>query len=175
MGKSTPHRPCPENKKLKGIVADTFAFDVECFRLYFPQANDRMAQASKPDEQVPNLRYCLYNHPNVEHTTKPLGQKMHPSKLPSIKGSKQNKSSLTDDGKLEPYDNANICTEVIDRALRSNDIPSIHHTVGAPMSLLFLFKIDQNMVMSDEMKQTNFNLVMNDPFSTYGPPETWPI
>uniref|UniRef100_A0A915KT80 Uncharacterized protein n=1 Tax=Romanomermis culicivorax TaxID=13658 RepID=A0A915KT80_ROMCU len=31
------------------------------------------------------------------------------------------------------------------------------------------------MVMSDEMKQTNFNLVVNDPFSAYSPPKTWPI
>uniref|UniRef100_A0A915KSU7 Uncharacterized protein n=1 Tax=Romanomermis culicivorax TaxID=13658 RepID=A0A915KSU7_ROMCU len=67
---------CPENKKLKGIVTHVFTLD------------------------VPNLRYCLYNHVNVEHTTKLLGQKIHPSKLPSIKGSKQNVSSLTDDGKL---------------------------------------------------------------------------
>uniref|UniRef100_A0A915K270 Uncharacterized protein n=1 Tax=Romanomermis culicivorax TaxID=13658 RepID=A0A915K270_ROMCU len=91
---------------------------------------------------------------------------MHPSKLPSIKGSKQNTSSLTDDGKLEPYDNANICAEVIDRALRPKDIISIHHAVGAPMLLLFLSRIDQNMVMSDKMKQTNFNLVVNNLFST---------
>uniref|UniRef100_A0A915JCU5 Uncharacterized protein n=1 Tax=Romanomermis culicivorax TaxID=13658 RepID=A0A915JCU5_ROMCU len=100
---------------------------------------------------------------------------MYPSKLPSIKGSKQNTSSLTDDGKLEPYDNANICAEVIDRFLHSNDITSIHHAVSAPMLLLFLSEIDQNMVMSKEMKQTNFNLVVNDPFSTYMPPEIWPI
>uniref|UniRef100_A0A915LCN0 Uncharacterized protein n=1 Tax=Romanomermis culicivorax TaxID=13658 RepID=A0A915LCN0_ROMCU len=31
------------------------------------------------------------------------------------------------------------------------------------------------MVTSDEAKQINFNLVVNDPFTTYGPPETWPI
>uniref|UniRef100_A0A915IEG3 Uncharacterized protein n=1 Tax=Romanomermis culicivorax TaxID=13658 RepID=A0A915IEG3_ROMCU len=43
------------------------------------------------------------------------------------------------------------------------------------MSLLFLSQIDQNMVMSDEVKQTNFNLVVNNPFSMYGPPETWRI
>uniref|UniRef100_A0A915KKY2 Uncharacterized protein n=1 Tax=Romanomermis culicivorax TaxID=13658 RepID=A0A915KKY2_ROMCU len=127
------------------------------------------------DYNVPNLRYCLYNHPNVEHTTKPLGQKMHPSKLPSTKGSKQNTSFLTDDEKLEPYNNTNICAQVINRALRSNDIPSIHHVVGVPMSLIFILEIDQNMVMSDEMKQMNFNLVVNDPFSTYSPPKTWPI
>uniref|UniRef100_A0A915JBU2 Uncharacterized protein n=1 Tax=Romanomermis culicivorax TaxID=13658 RepID=A0A915JBU2_ROMCU len=29
------------------------------------------------------------------------------------------------------------------------------------------------MVMSDEVKQTNFNLVVNNPFPTYGPSETW--
>uniref|UniRef100_A0A915KKK0 Uncharacterized protein n=1 Tax=Romanomermis culicivorax TaxID=13658 RepID=A0A915KKK0_ROMCU len=34
------------------------------------------------------------------------------------------------------------------------------------MSLLFLSEIDQNMVMSGEVKQTNFNLVVNDLFST---------
>uniref|UniRef100_A0A915K0E5 Uncharacterized protein n=1 Tax=Romanomermis culicivorax TaxID=13658 RepID=A0A915K0E5_ROMCU len=90
------------------------------------------------DYKVPNLHYCLYNHTNLEHTTKWLGQKMHPSELPSIKGSKQNTSSLTDDGKLEPYDDAHICPQVIDRALRSNNITSIHHAVGAPMLLLFL-------------------------------------
>uniref|UniRef100_A0A915JWX8 Uncharacterized protein n=1 Tax=Romanomermis culicivorax TaxID=13658 RepID=A0A915JWX8_ROMCU len=121
------------------------------------------------------MRYCLYNYVNVEHTTKLLGQKMHPSKLPSIKGSKQNTSSLTDDGKIKPYDDAAICAGVIDRAVRSNDITSIHHAVRAPMSLLFLSKIDQNMVMSDKVKQTNFCLVVNNPFSTYSPPETWPI
>uniref|UniRef100_A0A915KZQ9 Uncharacterized protein n=1 Tax=Romanomermis culicivorax TaxID=13658 RepID=A0A915KZQ9_ROMCU len=47
---------------------------------------------------------------------------MHPSKLRTIKGSKQNTSSLTDDGKIEPYDDAAICARVIDRALGSNDI-----------------------------------------------------
>uniref|UniRef100_A0A915J4E1 Uncharacterized protein n=1 Tax=Romanomermis culicivorax TaxID=13658 RepID=A0A915J4E1_ROMCU len=31
---------CPENKKLKGIVANAFKLDEERFRLYFPQAND---------------------------------------------------------------------------------------------------------------------------------------
>uniref|UniRef100_A0A915KLB0 Uncharacterized protein n=1 Tax=Romanomermis culicivorax TaxID=13658 RepID=A0A915KLB0_ROMCU len=31
------------------------------------------------------------------------------------------------------------------------------------------------MVMSDEVKQTNFNLVVKDLFTTYGPPQTWPI
>uniref|UniRef100_A0A915LBZ3 Uncharacterized protein n=1 Tax=Romanomermis culicivorax TaxID=13658 RepID=A0A915LBZ3_ROMCU len=127
------------------------------------------------DYKVPNLHYCSYNHANVEHTTKSLGQKMHSSKLPSIKGSKQNTSSSTNNGKLEPYDDAHICAQVIDRALRSNNITSIHHAVGAPMSLLFLSEIYQNMVMSDEMKQTNFNLVINNPFSRYSPPETWPI
>uniref|UniRef100_A0A915HKT7 Uncharacterized protein n=1 Tax=Romanomermis culicivorax TaxID=13658 RepID=A0A915HKT7_ROMCU len=35
--------------------------------------------------------------------------------------------------------------------------------------------MDQNMVMRDEMKQTNFNLVVNNPFSTYPSPKTWPI
>uniref|UniRef100_A0A915I7Q6 Uncharacterized protein n=1 Tax=Romanomermis culicivorax TaxID=13658 RepID=A0A915I7Q6_ROMCU len=100
---------------------------------------------------------------------------MHPSKLPSIKGSKQNMSSLTDDGKVEPYDDAPVCARVIDRALRTNDITSIYHAVRAPMSLLFLSEIDQNMVMSDEVKRMNFNLVVNDLFTTYGPPETWPI
>uniref|UniRef100_A0A915J425 Uncharacterized protein n=1 Tax=Romanomermis culicivorax TaxID=13658 RepID=A0A915J425_ROMCU len=100
---------------------------------------------------------------------------MHPWKLPRIKGSKQNKSSSTDDGKIELYDDAAICGRVIDRALRSNDITSIHHALGPPMSLLFLSEIDQNMVMSDKAKQMNFNLIVNDPFSMYGPPETWPI
>uniref|UniRef100_A0A915I8H7 Uncharacterized protein n=1 Tax=Romanomermis culicivorax TaxID=13658 RepID=A0A915I8H7_ROMCU len=71
---------------------------------------------------------------------------MHPLKLPSIKGSKQNTSSLTEDGKIELYDDAAICARVIDRALGSNDITSIHHAVGSLMSLLFLYEIDQNMV-----------------------------
>uniref|UniRef100_A0A915L0I5 Uncharacterized protein n=1 Tax=Romanomermis culicivorax TaxID=13658 RepID=A0A915L0I5_ROMCU len=38
------------------------------------------------DYKVPNMRYCLYNYANVEHSTKSLGQKMHPSKLLSIRG-----------------------------------------------------------------------------------------
>uniref|UniRef100_A0A915L587 Uncharacterized protein n=1 Tax=Romanomermis culicivorax TaxID=13658 RepID=A0A915L587_ROMCU len=142
-----------------------------------PTLSKSMLHAIMRDEiyKVLNLRYCLYNQANVEHTTKLLGQKMHPSKLPSIKGSKQNTSSLTEDGKLEPYDNTHICAQVIDTALRSNDVTSIHHAVGAPMWLLFLSELDQNMVMSDEMKQTNFNLVVNDLFSMYRPPETWLI
>uniref|UniRef100_A0A915HU57 Uncharacterized protein n=1 Tax=Romanomermis culicivorax TaxID=13658 RepID=A0A915HU57_ROMCU len=31
------------------------------------------------------------------------------------------------------------------------------------------------MVMSDELRPTNFNLIITNPFTTYGPPETWPI
>uniref|UniRef100_A0A915HMF7 Uncharacterized protein n=1 Tax=Romanomermis culicivorax TaxID=13658 RepID=A0A915HMF7_ROMCU len=68
-------------------------------------------------------------------------------------------SSLTIDKKLNQYDNATICAEVIDRAPCSNDITSTYH----------------NVVMSDDMKHTNFNLVVNDPFSIYDPPKTWPI
>uniref|UniRef100_A0A915K9V1 Uncharacterized protein n=1 Tax=Romanomermis culicivorax TaxID=13658 RepID=A0A915K9V1_ROMCU len=56
--------------------------------------------------------FCLCNHANVEHSTKALGQKMHPAKLPSIKGSKQNTSSVTDDKKTEPYDNVALCAEM---------------------------------------------------------------
>uniref|UniRef100_A0A915HJ81 Uncharacterized protein n=1 Tax=Romanomermis culicivorax TaxID=13658 RepID=A0A915HJ81_ROMCU len=55
--------------------------------------------------------FCLCNHANVEHSTKALGQKMHLAKLPSIKGSKQNTSSMTDDKKTEPYDNIALCAE----------------------------------------------------------------
>uniref|UniRef100_A0A915KXS9 Uncharacterized protein n=1 Tax=Romanomermis culicivorax TaxID=13658 RepID=A0A915KXS9_ROMCU len=91
------------------------------------------------------------------------------------KSIKQNTSSLTDDGKIEPYDDAAICARVIGRALHSNDITSIHHAVCPHMSLLFLSEIDQNMVMSDKAKQTNYNLVVNDRFSTYDHPETWPM
>uniref|UniRef100_A0A915HVS7 Uncharacterized protein n=1 Tax=Romanomermis culicivorax TaxID=13658 RepID=A0A915HVS7_ROMCU len=61
------------------------------------------------DYKVSNMRYCLYNHVNVEHSAKSLGLKMHPTKLPSIRGGKQNTSSLTNDGKVEPYDDAAIC------------------------------------------------------------------
>uniref|UniRef100_A0A915IBH1 Uncharacterized protein n=1 Tax=Romanomermis culicivorax TaxID=13658 RepID=A0A915IBH1_ROMCU len=82
---------------------------------------------------------------------------------------------MTDNKKIEQYDNVILCADVIDRALCSNDVSSIHHAVGAPMSLLFLLEIDQNMVMSDDLNQTNFNLVVTDPFTTYGSPETWPI
>uniref|UniRef100_A0A915KZH5 Uncharacterized protein n=1 Tax=Romanomermis culicivorax TaxID=13658 RepID=A0A915KZH5_ROMCU len=62
------------------------------------------------------MRYCLYNHVNVDHSTKSLGLKWHPSKLPTIKGSKQNTSSSTDNRKIEPYNDAAICARVIDRA-----------------------------------------------------------
>uniref|UniRef100_A0A915HTK5 Uncharacterized protein n=1 Tax=Romanomermis culicivorax TaxID=13658 RepID=A0A915HTK5_ROMCU len=100
---------------------------------------------------------------------------MHPAKLPMIKGGKQNTSLMTNEEKIEPYDNIALCAEVIDRALGSNNITSIHHTVGALMSLLFLSEIHQNMVMSDELRQTNFNLIINDLFMTYSLPETWLI
>uniref|UniRef100_A0A915KSH3 Uncharacterized protein n=1 Tax=Romanomermis culicivorax TaxID=13658 RepID=A0A915KSH3_ROMCU len=127
------------------------------------------------DYKVSNMCFCLYNHPNLEHSTKALGQKMHLAKLPSSKGNKQNTSSLTNDKKTEPYDNIALCAEVINRALCSNDITSTHHAVGAPMLLLFLLEIDQDMVMSDELKQTKFNLIVSNPFTTYGPPKNWPI
>uniref|UniRef100_A0A915KXJ5 Uncharacterized protein n=1 Tax=Romanomermis culicivorax TaxID=13658 RepID=A0A915KXJ5_ROMCU len=127
------------------------------------------------DYAVPNMHSCLYNHANVEHFTKVLGQKLHPAKLLMIKGSKHNTSLMTDEEKIEPYDNLNLCAEVIDRALCSNNIPSIHHKVSALMSVLFLSDIDRNMVMNDELKQTNLNLIVNDPFTIYGPPETWLI
>uniref|UniRef100_A0A915KNC9 3'-5' exonuclease domain-containing protein n=1 Tax=Romanomermis culicivorax TaxID=13658 RepID=A0A915KNC9_ROMCU len=48
---------CLEYKKLKGIVADPFALDIEHFTLYSPQGNDRIAQAGKPNEQV--LTYSI--------------------------------------------------------------------------------------------------------------------
>uniref|UniRef100_A0A915HWJ2 Uncharacterized protein n=1 Tax=Romanomermis culicivorax TaxID=13658 RepID=A0A915HWJ2_ROMCU len=127
------------------------------------------------DYRVSNMHFCLYNHANVEHSTEALGQKMHPAKLPMIKGSKQNMSSMTDDEKTEPYSNIALCADVIDRALCTNNIMSIHHTIGALMLLLFLSEIDQNMVMSDELKQTNFNLIITDPFKTDSPPKTWLI
>uniref|UniRef100_A0A915KNA6 Uncharacterized protein n=1 Tax=Romanomermis culicivorax TaxID=13658 RepID=A0A915KNA6_ROMCU len=100
---------------------------------------------------------------------------MHPPKLPTRKGGKQNTSLMTQEEKTKQYDNVALCAEVIDRALCSNNITSIHHTVGAQMSLLFLSEIDQNMVMSDELRLTNFNLTVNDLLTTYSSPETWGI
>uniref|UniRef100_A0A915ILF5 Uncharacterized protein n=1 Tax=Romanomermis culicivorax TaxID=13658 RepID=A0A915ILF5_ROMCU len=50
---------------------------------------------------VPNMCFCLYNHLNVEHSTKALWQKLHLLKLPTIKGNKQNMSSIADNERTE--------------------------------------------------------------------------
>uniref|UniRef100_A0A915HPL6 Uncharacterized protein n=1 Tax=Romanomermis culicivorax TaxID=13658 RepID=A0A915HPL6_ROMCU len=61
-------------------------------------------------------------------------------------------SSRMNDDKTELYNDVILCAGVIDRALHSNDIPSIHHKLGALMLILFLSDIDQNTVTNDEFK-----------------------
>uniref|UniRef100_A0A915HRA2 SWIM-type domain-containing protein n=1 Tax=Romanomermis culicivorax TaxID=13658 RepID=A0A915HRA2_ROMCU len=76
-------------------------------------------------------------------------------------------SSIADDNKNEPYNNTKLCTKVIDRALNSNKIPIIHQQISAWMSIPYLSDMDQNMVVNDELKQTEFSLFINDLFKTY--------